>query len=276
MKARTTLLPSLFLLVTAHAARADAIDDFAAGTVVRVERTTVDLGNGPRGSTGTGELRKHEASLDLTLDAADLGVAFPIAIHLRGTRLRDGLLRYDIDDRFEPRIDLGDGHVLLGVSGRLLMRAQPLAGRDRPSVGNVRLVLAEGGQLVAHTDLGEVPIAVDALSIQGGLRQPPLARFRDPSEALVCSDRRPTTHLLEVRLAGAATATTALVALTGERGSGVHVPGGVGVALGSTTARVPVRIDADYVGRVRLTAAAGGEVRELVLDVHPADDCARR
>ena len=66
MKARTTLLPSLFLIVTAHAAGADAIDDFATGAVVRVERATVDLGNGPRGSTGTGELRKRADSLDLT------------------------------------------------------------------------------------------------------------------------------------------------------------------------------------------------------------------
>ena len=48
------------------------------------------------------------------------------------------------------------------------------------------------------------------------------------------------------------------------------------VARGSAIARVPVRIDPDYVGRVRLTAAAGGEVQELVLDVHPADACARR
>lgn len=276
MKARTTLLPSLFLIVTAHAAGADAIDDFATGAVVRVERATVDLGNGPRGSTGTGELRKRADSLDLTINAADLGVALPIALHLRGTRLDDGLLRYEIDERFESRIDLGGGHVLVGVSGRLLVRAQPLAGRDRPTVGNVRLVLAESGKLFAHTDLGEVPIAVDALSIQGGLRQPPLAGFRDPSDAMVCSDRQPVTRLLEVTLAAPATATTALVALTGERGSGVHVPGGVGVARGSAIARVPVRIDPDYVGRVRLTAAAGGEVQELVLDVHPADACARR
>jgi hypothetical protein len=151
MKARTTLLPSLFLIVTAHAAGADAIDDFATGAVVRVERATVDLGNGPRGSTGTGELRKRADSLDLTINAADLGVALPIALHLRGTRLDDGLLRYEIDERFESRIDLGGGHVLVGVSGRLLVRAQPLAGRDRPTVGNVRLVLAESGQAVrAH------------------------------------------------------------------------------------------------------------------------------
>lgn len=276
MKARTLLLPSLVLVAGAHATRADAIDDFAAGATVRVESATVDPGGGPRSSTGSGAIGKRAGSLDLVLEAADLGAKLPLALHLRGTRLRDGLIRYDVDDRFEPPIDVGDGHVLVAVRGQLTMRAQPLAGRHRPTVGNVRVVLAGDSRLVARTDLGELPIVVDALAIQGGLRQPPLAGFRDPSDALICSDRRATDHTLEVKLADAATATTAVVDLTTERGSGVHVPGGVIVPRGHATARVPVRIDPDVVGRVRLTAAAGGEVQELVLDVHPADDCARR
>ena len=62
MRTRPLHLLSLALLAAAPAARADPVADFETGTAALVETATVDLGNGPRTSTGSGALTKPERS----------------------------------------------------------------------------------------------------------------------------------------------------------------------------------------------------------------------
>jgi hypothetical protein len=276
MRTKPLYLLSLALLAAAPAAHADPVADFQTGTAVFVETATVDLGNGPRTSTGSGAFTKRERSLDLVVKASSFGVELPINLHLRGTSLRDGTIQYVVEDSYDPAVELGAGHYVKGVSGGVVMRAVPLQGTERPAVGNVRLVLAKAGSLVARTDLGEVPISIDQLAIQGGVVQPPLAGLKDATGTTICSDRVVTYHDFSVALADLATASGAVVDLGVPRGAGVHVPTGVGVRAGRQSATVTARIDPDFVGRVRLTAAAGGVALALDVDVHPSGDCARR
>jgi hypothetical protein len=156
------------------------------------------------------------------------------------------------------------------------MRAVPLQGTERPAVGNVRLILVKAGSLVARTDLGEVAIVIDQLAIQGGVVQPPLADLKDATGTTLCSDRVATYHDFAVALADLATASGAVVDLRAPRGAGLHLPAGVGVRTGRQSATVTARIDPDFVGRVRLTAAAGGVERALDVDVRPSGECPRR
>jgi hypothetical protein len=276
MRTKPLYLLPLALLAAAPAAHADPVADFETGTAAFVETATVDLGNGPRTSTGSGALTKRERSLDLVVKASDFGVELPISLHLRGTSLRDGTIQYVVEESYEPAVKLGAGHSLKGVSGRMVMRAVPLQGTERPAVGNIRLILAKASSLVARTDLGEVAIAIDQLAIQGGVVQPPLADLKDATGTSICSDRVATYHDFTVALADLATASSAVVDLGVPRGAGVHVPIGVGVRAGRQSATVTARIDPDFVGRVRLTAAAGGVERALDIAVRPSGECPRR
>lgn len=276
MRPRPFHFVPLALLAAASPVYADPLADFVSGGGAFIEMATVDLAHGGRTSTGSKALVKKERSADIVVSATDFGFEFPIALRLRGTTLRDGTIEYRIDETYEPAVALGGNHFLKGVSGRLVMRALHLRGTERPEMGNVRLVLAKAGSLVARTDLGDISLPIDHLSIQGGVIQPPLAALEDATRTTICSARVPTYHAFTVVLADPAKATGAVVHLTAQRDSGVHLPAGVGVRAGSKSATVTARIDPGFVGRVQLTAAAGGIERALEIDVRSFDACGRR
>ena len=270
------LIPFLALLATAGAAHATPVDDFRTGTAVLVESATVDVGNGPRTTTGSGLITKQGGTFAFALRAADLGVELPITINLRGSVTAGGWILLDVDNAYSPPIDLGGGHLLSRVTGRLTMRALPRDGSERHDVGNVRLRLAAASSLVAYGDWGSVTIAINKLQLLGGVPQPPLASFVNPSTTLICSSREPTYHTLAVSLADLATASGASVELDSPQGAGVRVPNAIVVRPGTRTANVRARIEPGFVGRVRLTASAGGIERSLDIAVNPAGDCERR
>jgi hypothetical protein len=268
------LIPLLVLLAAAGTAHATPVDDFKAGTAVVVETATVDVGGGPRTSTEGRVIAKQGGTFDFALQASDLGVELPITINLRGTALADGRLQLDIDNTYSPAIDLGGGQSLSRVTGRIVMRALPVPGGELHDVGNARLQLAAASRLVAHGTWGSVTIAIAKLLLIGGVPQPPLDRFTNPSSSLTCSGGVATYHLLAVSLTGLATASGAAVELKGPTGAGVRVPGIVVVRPNRQAASVTARIEPSFVGRVRLTAAAGGVSRSLDVDVRPSSDCA--
>lgn len=270
------LSPFLALLATAGAAHATPVDDFKTGTAVLVESATVDVGNGPRTTSGSGLITKQGGTFMFALRAADLGVELPITIHLRGSVTTGGWIQLDVDNAYSPPIDLGGGHRLSRVTGRLTMRALPRDGSERHEVGNVRLQLAAASSLVAHGDWGSVTIAINKLQLLGGVPQPPLTSFANPSTALICSSGVPTYHTLAVGLIDVATASGASVELDSPQGAGVRVPNAIVVRPGYRTASVRARIEPNFVGTVRLTASAGGIARSLDVTVHPSGDCARR
>lgn len=273
MNARHLCLP-VFVLLAGGAAHADPVADFQAGAAVRLERATVDLGNGPRSSSGSDVIGRRAGALDLTLEAAHLGVDLPIALHLRGTALGGGVIEYAVDEAYAPAVELGAGQTLAGVTGHLYLRAVPLGGGEAHEVGNVRLRIARASALVAHGSFGSLTIPVTELDVQGGIPQPPLHAF--DAGATICAARTATDHVLTVALIGDATASGAWVALRGPRGAAVRMPAAVLVRAGARTAAVPVRVDAGYSGTVRLTASAGGVRRALDLVVHPRSACERR
>lgn len=273
MNARPLLFTSLLLFTGARAAHADRIADFAAGTAIVVETTTVDVGNGARTSAGSGRVAKAAGALDFALHAADLGVDLPLVIQFRGARLPDGRIAYTVDETYAPAVELGGGVGVTGVSGRVIMRVISLPGAEAPDPGNVRLLLAAPATLTAHTSAGDVAIAIAKLAVQGGVAQPPLAAFADPGTAPICADRVATYRDLTVSLTGPARGTGAVVALTRPRQTAVRLPPGIVVRAGRTDATVRLRIEPGFAGRVRLTAAAGGVVQPLDLVVRSADAC---
>ncbi len=276
MKPTPILVTILLATATASRARADVLSDFRAGSAVQLGSVAVDLGDGARTSSGSRALRKAPGSLDLTLAAADLGVALPITLHLRGAVLGDGHVEYTISQVFTPAVDLGGGQGLKQVTGRLVMHASPLPGLTVQDVGNARLRLVEPGRIVATGTFGTIAIAVDRLDLVGGVPQPPLAGLRDPSRTTICSDRVRTTRVLEVTLTGAARASGAAVQLISADRAGVHVPAFIVVRPGQRSARVTTHISPGYVGTVRVTAAVGGGTAPIDLVVRPRSACTTR
>lgn len=269
-------LPFLIVMASAGVAHAGPVDDFRLGTAVQVETATVDLGNGARTTTGSGRLSKQGNSLLFSLRAADLGVALPITITLRGTVLAGGNVQFDVSNTYAPPVDLGGGQTLSRVTGRIIMRARPLLGVEPHGVGNARLELAGASQLVAEGSWGSVTIAIERLYLIGGIPQPPLSTFTDPSTTRICSGRAPVYRLLRILLTGTASATGASIELGHPEDAGVRLPSRTTVRAGSRTGYVRARIEPGFVGRVRLTAAAGGITRALDVDVRPAAECLGR
>jgi hypothetical protein len=272
MNARHLFFSSLVLFATT-AARADNVDDFDAGTAVVLEAATVDTGNGPRTSAGSGRIAKASDTLDFALHASDLGVELPLVVHFRGSRLSARRIEYEVGETYAPPVELGGGLRVTGLSGRLTMRVVALPGREAADPGNVRLILAAPTTVVAHTSAGDVSIQIASLAVQGGVAQPPLVVFRDPNADPICSDRVPTYRDLEVSLVGAAQASGAVVALTRPFHTAVGLPPAVVVRARRTSAIVRLRIEPGFVGRVPLVAAAGGVARSLDVDVRPAGEC---
>lgn len=268
--------PALCVMASAAVAHATPNDDFRLGTAVQVESATVDAGDGARSSTGSSRLGKSGGALDVTLRAADLGVALPISINLRGSLMTNGRIRFDISNLYSPAIDLGGGQTLSRVTGTIIMRALPVLGVEPHSIGNVRLELAGTSSLVAYGNFGSRTISIDRLYLLGGVPQPALSTFSDPSTTKICSGRAPVYRQLRVLLAASASATGASVELDELADAGVHVPPAVVVRPGQRTAYLRARIEPGYVGRVRLTAAAAGVTRYVDLDVRPAIECMGR
>lgn len=270
------LLPVIGLLAAAHTAHADAVADFKAGTTVAVDGGVVDLGDGPRSSSGSGTITKRAGTFDFALQASDLGLEYPVTIRLRGVLLTGGLIDFAVNETYSPRVHVGGGVYLSSLTGHVYMRALPLPGRDRHELGNVRLVIARPSFVVARGDWGSATIAVKKLELLGGIAQPTLAGFTDPTTSLICSGRAPTHHNFTLTLSSLARGTGAAVQLDGPHDTGVRVPSGRVVRAGSRTATVRARIEANFVGRARLTASLAGVARSLDVVVHPSTDCATR
>lgn len=271
-------IPILAVVASAGVAHATPVADFRLGTAVQVEVATVDTGNGPRTSTGSSRLAKTGSTYDFVLRAADLGVSLPISINLRGTLLTSGKIQFDISNTYSPAVDLGGGQSLSRVTGRITMRALPVLGIERHDIGNVRLELVPGASnhLIAYGTWGSNTIHIGKLDLLGGVPQPALSTFTDPSTTLICSGRVPVYRQLRILLAGNATATGASVELDELSDAGVQVPPQIVVRPGARTAYVRARIEPGYVGRVRVTAAAGGITRALDVDVRPSIECMGR
>jgi hypothetical protein len=276
MKPTLVVVTAILASAAASPTRADVLADFSSGATVTVGSATVDLGTGPRTSSGTSAVRKVPGSLDVTLSAADLGLALPITVHLRGALLRDGHIEYTIDDRYDPGVDLGAGERLQQLTGRLIMMATPVPGLATHTDGNAWLRLVGPGSLDATGTWGTLRVAVDRLELFGGVAQPPLAGFRDPSRTTICSGRERTTRILEVTLTDAARASGAAVELGSADHDAVHLPKHIIVRPGQRVARVTAHVGAGFVGTVAVTAAAGGIARPIELVVQPASACARR
>ena len=273
MSTKHFIIPFVVLLATARTTHADAVADFKTGTAVALTSATVDLTGGSRASSGSRVIEKRGGSLDFDIQASDLGVSLPITLHLRGRVLGGGSIAFDIDQAYSPRIELGGGHWLSRVTGRLYMLALPLPGTAKHSVGNVRLQIARASSVTAYGDWASMVIAIRRLDLLGGVAQPELDGFWDPNRTLLCSSKVAAKRTLSLSLADVATANGAVVQLKNPRDAGVRVPSGVRVRAGRRSATVTARIEPNFVGTVRLTAAAGGVARSIDVVVHPQADC---
>ena len=267
---------SVALLMIARPAHADAVADFKTGTTVVLRAASVDLGKGELSSSGSGPIRKSAGTLDFSVEASDLGVPLPITIRLRGSSLGGGWILYTVDESYSPTLDLGGGHSLSRVTGRVYAIGNPLPGTNREQLGNVKLTLAASSYLDARGDWGTLRIAIKQLELIGGVPQPSLDAFADTG-GLICSDDRVATeHAFSVSLSGVAQANGATVQLVSPRADGVRLPSALIVPAGHRSNRIGARIAPGFVGTVRLSAAAGGVTRSLEVSVHPHGDCALR
>ena len=192
MKPTLVVVTAILASAAASPTRADVLADFSSGATVTVGSATVDLGTGPRTSSGTRAVRKLPDSLDVTLSAADLGLALPITVHLRGALLRDGHIEYTIDDRYDPGVDLGAGERLQQLTGRLIMMATPVPGLATHADGNAWLRLVGPGSLDATGTWGQPnPAGANGL--------PRAVRRRGPAAAGGLPRSQPHDDLLGAR-----------------------------------------------------------------------------
>jgi len=192
-------------LAAAHTAHADAVKDFSTGTKVLVDAGTVVVG-APRTSTSTRQIAKATNTLSFALRAEDLGLKLPIAVNFRGEPLGGGWIKYEIDDVYSTPIDLGHGHYLSRITGRVFMRAVPVRGADSQTYGNTRLAIAGLSYATAYGDWGQYMVPITELDLRGGVPQPALGDFAKAG-GTVCSNAKTRTHYpFAISLAGAAKA----------------------------------------------------------------------
>jgi hypothetical protein len=272
------MAPKLSLAALAIAlaapAFADPIADFKTGTVVATRTVTVNDG-GSIWSTSDVAVKKLAGSLDLAIDAVDLGIPVKLVIHLRGSALANGRIAYTIDEVYSPAVDLGNGQKLTRIYGKATAAASWLHGTARPEIGNVNVELVDAGSYLAlEIDGRTQTIPILRLDLVGGVVQPPLGTFSDSgARRITCSDAVRTKHTLAVSLTDVARANGAPVELKSPLRSGVRVPSIVMVAAGSRTAYLTAVVEPNFVGTVRVTAAAGGIARSLDLVIHARRDC---
>jgi hypothetical protein len=273
VKAKSLCL-SLLLLMAASPAHADPVKDFKTGTAAKVAAATVIVGAGARTSTGGATFTKSADSLDFELKASDFGVSLPLTLRMRGTARGAGLIEYNVDQTYSPSVQLGEGHYVSRVTGRVHLRARPLPGLLTHDVGNTSLAIAQASSLVAYGDFGTLTIAIKELDVLGGVKQPPLERISDTTSRVICSDRVATYHAFSVLLANVAKGTGAVVDLSTPRRAGVRMPPSIVVPTGQRSRTVDARIEPNFVGTVRVTASAGGTARSLDVVVRPRASCA--
>jgi hypothetical protein len=258
-------------LLAARSAHADAIGDFKTGTTVAVQMATVDIGDGPR-STGGAAVYKPSGTLDFALSAADLGMNAPVTIHLRGYAGRNGLIAFVVDDTYASII-LGPGYTLTRITGLVQMEATRVPGTAMPRVGNVRLRVLPGSYLNTYGTWGMQTLAITSTSFIGGVTQPALDAFVHTGDHLLCSDTVATTQTFALWLTDVAQRGGAAVDLVAPLGGRFDLPTTAIVPTGRRSMTVTAKIAPNFVGSVRLTAAAGGEQRSLDLVVRPRSDC---
>ena len=268
------MLPRLVALAVTLAAgstvHADPITDFKNGPTVWVRTVTVSLAGSAGRATGIA-ITKPAGTLDFTLDATDLGLPLSVPIQLHGVVIGGGQLQFTVDDVYSPAIELGGGHSLSRVTGQLNAFAARLPATSTSRHGNVKLTFADSSYFVVHGSFGSLTIAVAHAELIGGIVQPPLESFT--TRALVCSDTVDTSLPFTVQLTEAARIDAAPVALENPSHDGIRLPSIVGVAAGTRSTIVNAKVVADFVGTVRVTAAASGVTRAIDVVVRPRQDC---
>ncbi len=240
---------------------------------MHVGLATIDL-SGSRSVTNV-NLSKRPGSLDFDAPASAIGLQVPVTLHLRGTALRDGWIHYTIAESYSPPVNIGAGHSISSIAASFDAQAMPLPATTRQTHGNVVLSAFGRNTVTARLEFGTLSVPLTRLAIVGGIVQPALYSFVDPSRTTICSSRISTTHAFSINLADLARGNGATVALTAPSTGGVHVPAGITVGAGQRSVTLNARIDANFVGTVRLTATAGGIARSLGVVVHPSIDCLR-
>ena len=261
------------LLAAARPARADAVTDFKNGTQVWLRTGTAEMnGDGGR-TTGDALITKTGGTLDFTLRASDLGMPVSVSIRLRGASLGGGHVLYTFDDIYTPPISIGGGQVVSRLTGQVNAVITRLPGTAPPRIGNARLTLSGASYILAYGTWGTRTISIPQLDLIGGLPQPGLDAFVDNGERLVCSDTVETTQPLAVWLEDPAPIGGAVVELEHPFLGGARVQQSIIVREGRRSANVPVRVAPNFVGTVRVAAAASGIARNIDLSIRPRSEC---
>ena len=250
-------------------ALANPVDDYKASTALWLRTATV-VREGSRTETDA-TLRKAAGSLDFTLRAADLGFPSTQALQLRGAIMTGSQLLFTVDQRYSPALALGNGVTLSRITAQLNGQASWLPGVVASTKGNVRLALHSSSYVVVQGNFGTQTIALVNTELVGGIVQPALASITPP--VLVCSDTHDKLVPLTVQLGGPARGRFAPVELT-SIGGALRLPHVVGVKAGVRTAIALGMIKANFVGRARVVASAGGVSKALDVVVRRRQDCA--
>jgi hypothetical protein len=261
------------VLVAAAPAHADPLSDFKAGTSVRIDKATLVLASTGASRTSIGHtIPKTAGSLDFTINANQLGYPVNVPMLVRCTAMPGSKAYCLVDQRFTPIRDVGGGVKVSRISGQLNALASWYPGDVATTRGNVRLAFHDTSFLVAEGTFGIRTVQVKkGTALLGGIIQPTLSTFT--TTATVCSSTVEKRHPFTVRLVGPARTVSAPVELESPA-RGVHLPRIVLVGRNKRETTVYARIDRNFVGTVRLVAAAGGVVRPLAVVVRRREECA--
>ncbi len=286
MTLRTLVLASAgaAAMLASRPSHADSVTDVANGTSIFVQYAHAILDGNSYRTAGI-VVAKPAGTLNFPLPASAIGLNLPITLHLSGTSIGGNIIQFTFNDAFSDVDITGNGDLLTGASGVLLVIASPLAGaqsaicNNTSCPGDVSLELV-GATVTATGTWGSEPVTLESARGVGGV---PRARMN----GLVAPTTSTDSHGTVYPFCSATNATTPgdlVVALTGVAPSGgtrvdLTAPHGFGlptsiiVPQGLTSYDVPFTVPVNFVGSIELTAAAGGAVSSAELVVDPAIDC---
>jgi hypothetical protein len=260
------------LCATSHS-HADPISDFSFGTTLYLRSATANL-DGHRTATGGIPLSKPANTLNFNVTAASIGLSWPITLHLTGVPIGGNLVRYTFSETFSPAIDIdGHGHMLTAATGNFFAKFSTVPGLQT-AIGNVLIDTVPGLNFVNATgDWGTKTIFIEDASFYGGFLPATLKTFVQSDWDPVCSDVTPVQVPLAVNLNNPAPPTGQWVFLNSAYHLGLAVPAIVVISPGKTSKVFNATVAPNFHGTVHLTAAAGGGMGTLDVEVGIHQDC---
>lgn len=273
---RTRILGALAItagLCIASPVHADPVSDFSFGTILYLRSATANL-DGQATSTGGLSLSKPANTLNFSVAASAVGLALPITLHFVGVPLGGGIVSYSFNEVFSPGVDVdGDGHLLTAATGTFLAQFTAVPGKQA-ALGNVLITVLPIVSFINATGAwGTKTIFIQNASFYGGFLPASLNSFVLSKADPICSDTTPVQVPVAVSLNNPAPPVGQVVSLTSAYHQGLSLPANVILSPGQTSRVFNATVAPNFAGVVHTTAAAGGSIGSIDIEVKEHRAC---